>query len=184
MLHPPRNGVRGTAVSVPLGSAASLAALFMLIAVRHPVMVTPITPQASVQPLVPSAANDHTANAAAANTVSASRRIGFRSVAMDVSNITDVLQHHVYVVNGVRIFAKGANWVPPDSFEARATDTVLCQILANAKLANMNFLRIWGGVRHANGMYRLYAYPRKCRPLPPCMPYLSFYFFSLMLFRV
>jgi hypothetical protein len=55
------------------------------------------------------------------------------------------MQYHVYVVNGVRIFAKGANWVPPDSFEARATKEVLCGLLDSAKAAGMNFLRIWGG---------------------------------------
>lgn len=54
-------------------------------------------------------------------------------------------QYHIYIVNGVQIFAKGANWVPPDSLEARVTDQVLCGLLASAKAANMNFLRIWGG---------------------------------------
>ena len=85
---------------------------------------------------------------AAAAAVAASRRVGFRSVAMDTSNITSAgsvttLQHHVYVVNGVRIFAQGANWVPPDSFESRATKPVLCELLSRARDANMNFLRIW-----------------------------------------
>ena len=83
--------------------------------------------------------------ATAAAPVTASRRVGFRSVAMDTSNINATLQHHVYVVNGVRIFAQGANWVPPDSFESRATKTVLCDLLSRAKDSNMNFLRIWGG---------------------------------------
>ena len=64
---------------------------------------------------------------------------------MDTTNINATLQHHVYVVNGVRIFAQGANWVPPDSFESRATKTVLCDLLSRAKDSNMNFLRIWGG---------------------------------------
>merc|ERR1711871_253402 len=54
-------------------------------------------------------------------------------------------EFHTYIVNGVRIFAKGANWVPPDSFEARATGEHLCNLLRSAKASNMNFLRIWGG---------------------------------------
>jgi hypothetical protein len=91
------------------------------------------------------AARPRTIRAAAAAT--ASRRIGFRSVAIDASrhpgNSTE--EHHIYLVNGVPIFAQGANWVPPDSFEARATDEHLCTLLARAKEANMNFLRIWGG---------------------------------------
>ena len=85
-------------------------------------------------------------SATADASVTASRRIGFRSVAMDTSNISGTeLQRHVYVVNGVRIFAQGANWVPPDSFEARATKPVLCETLGRAVSSNMNFLRIWGG---------------------------------------
>ena len=40
---------------------------------------------------------------------------------------------------------QGANWVPPDSFEARVTSTVLCDLLQSVRDANMNFLRIWGG---------------------------------------
>ena len=35
--------------------------------------------------------------------------------------------------------------MPPDSFESRATKTVLCDLLSRAKDSNMNFLRIWGG---------------------------------------
>ena len=97
---------------------------------------------AAAQPPTMMAASGKTA---APSAVSVSRRVGFRSVSMDTSSINEELQHHVYVVNGVRIFARGANWVPPDSFEARATDTVLCDILSNAVKANMNFLRIWGG---------------------------------------
>ena len=80
--------------------------------------------------------------------VKTTRRIGFRSVAFDTSVIAGsngTLTHHVYVINGVRIFAQGANWVPPDSFESRATDGALCELLSRAKASNMNFLRIWGG---------------------------------------
>lgn len=98
----------------------------------------------SVQALPP------TAVAAAATprpAITSSRRVGFRSVAIDASRHAgnSTQEHHIYVVNGVRIFAQGANWVPPDSFEARATDEDLCHLLARAKASNMNFLRIWGG---------------------------------------
>jgi hypothetical protein len=49
--------------------------------------------------------------AVAATPVNASRRVGFRSVHMDTSTAKSGIEQHVYVVNGVRIFAKGANWV-------------------------------------------------------------------------
>ncbi|HEY0198229.1 MAG TPA: glycoside hydrolase family 2 protein [Rhodanobacter sp.] len=50
-----------------------------------------------------------------------------------------------FVVNGVPIFAKGANLIPFDSFPERVTDARMQQILQSAHDANMNMLRIWGG---------------------------------------
>ncbi|MES1153760.1 MAG: glycoside hydrolase family 2 protein, partial [Rhodanobacter sp.] len=50
-----------------------------------------------------------------------------------------------FVVNGVPIFAKGANLIPLDSFPERVTDARTRQILQSARDANMNMLRVWGG---------------------------------------
>ncbi|WP_254063406.1 glycoside hydrolase family 2 protein [Rhodanobacter sp. L36] len=50
-----------------------------------------------------------------------------------------------FVVNGVPIFAKGANLIPFDSFPERVTDARMLQILRSARDANMNMLRMWGG---------------------------------------
>jgi beta-mannosidase len=50
-----------------------------------------------------------------------------------------------FVVNGVPIFAKGANLIPFDSFPERVTDARMLQILQSARDANMNMLRMWGG---------------------------------------
>ncbi|WP_425601703.1 beta-mannosidase [Dyella subtropica] len=50
-----------------------------------------------------------------------------------------------FVVNGVPMFAKGANLIPFDSFPARVTDESMQQILQSAHDANMNMLRMWGG---------------------------------------
>ena len=50
-----------------------------------------------------------------------------------------------FVVNGVPIFAKGANFIPPDIFPTRVTPAKLRQLLESARDANMNMLRIWGG---------------------------------------
>jgi beta-mannosidase len=48
-----------------------------------------------------------------------------------------------FSVNGVPIFAKGANWIPADSFENRVTLEVLQNLLQSAKDANMNIVRNW-----------------------------------------
>jgi len=50
-----------------------------------------------------------------------------------------------FVVNGVPIFAKGANVIPMDSFPNRVTAARIDAMLQSARDANMNMLRIWGG---------------------------------------
>ena len=50
-----------------------------------------------------------------------------------------------FVINGVPVFAKGANLVPLDSFPPATTDAKKRDILTSARDANMNMLRIWGG---------------------------------------
>ena len=50
-----------------------------------------------------------------------------------------------FVVNGVPIFAKGANFIPPDIFPMRATPAQFRKLLESARYANMNMLRVWGG---------------------------------------
>jgi len=51
-----------------------------------------------------------------------------------------------FLLNGVPIFAKGANWIPIDSFIPRGKRNGLYKSnLINAKEANMNMIRVWGG---------------------------------------
>ena len=50
-----------------------------------------------------------------------------------------------FVVNGAPIFAKGANWIPADSFPTRLSDAALAGLLRSAVEAHQNMLRVWGG---------------------------------------
>ena len=50
-----------------------------------------------------------------------------------------------FVVNGVPVFAKGADWIPADSFPTRITDARLEYLIKSAADAHMNMLRVWGG---------------------------------------
>lgn len=50
-----------------------------------------------------------------------------------------------FIVNGVPVFAKGANWIPADSFITRTTDAQLEYLIKSAADAHMNMLRVWGG---------------------------------------
>ena len=49
------------------------------------------------------------------------------------------------VVNGIPIFAKGADVIPFDSFANRVTTANYRRILESARDANMNMIRHWGG---------------------------------------
>jgi beta-mannosidase len=50
-----------------------------------------------------------------------------------------------FYINGTPVFAKGANWIPADSFPTRITKAKYRQLVASARDANMNMLRVWGG---------------------------------------
>jgi beta-mannosidase len=49
------------------------------------------------------------------------------------------------VVNGIPVFAKGADVIPFDSFPNRVTTSGYRRILRSARDANMNMIRHWGG---------------------------------------
>ncbi|SFS19105.1 beta-mannosidase [Dyella sp. OK004] len=75
---------------------------------------------------------------------SAERSTGLRSV--ELRRDKDAWgRGFAFVVNGVPIFAKGANLIPFDSFPTRVTQDGMAQILRSARDANMNMLRMWGG---------------------------------------
>lgn len=50
-----------------------------------------------------------------------------------------------FVLNGVPVFIKGANYIPPDSFMNRFDEERLNRLLDAVQFSNMNLLRIWGG---------------------------------------
>ncbi|NMC05083.1 MAG: glycoside hydrolase family 2 protein [Candidatus Lokiarchaeota archaeon] len=74
-----------------------------------------------------------------------SQKIGLRDVKL-VRRPDKWGESFFFMLNGVPLFAKGANWVPVDSFIPRGKRLGLYEMLLNdAKEANMNFLRVWGG---------------------------------------
>jgi beta-mannosidase len=50
-----------------------------------------------------------------------------------------------FVVNGIPVFAKGANFVPLDSFAPNINDARRRAVLTAARDVHMNMIRIWGG---------------------------------------
>ena len=50
-----------------------------------------------------------------------------------------------FIVNGIPVFGRGANWIPADSFPTRVTDDKYRKLLTSLRDANMNMIRVWGG---------------------------------------
>lgn len=61
----------------------------------------------------------------------------------------------VFVMNGIPLWAKGANLVPLDARSPWVEEETLAHLVRNAAAAGMNMLRIWGGGGY--GDERLYA---------------------------
>ncbi len=72
------------------------------------------------------------------------RRIGIRSVELRQEK-DQTGKSFMFVVNGIPVFAKGANWIPADSFPTRITEGKYRHLLESVRDANMNMLRVWGG---------------------------------------
>ena len=49
------------------------------------------------------------------------------------------------IVNGVRIFCRGGNWVPCEPFICNITDKKINMLISLAKDMGANFIRVWGG---------------------------------------
>src|SRR5215207_1424293 len=75
------------------------------------------------------------------------RRVGIRIIELDQS--PDPAEYGTrffrFVLNGVPIFARGADWIPADSFLGAIPQERYEELLEAAKEANMNMLRVWGG---------------------------------------
>lgn len=73
-----------------------------------------------------------------------SQRIGLRT--LTVSTAPDKHGNEFcFVVNGVKIFAMGANYIPEDSFYARTNAQKTKKLLDACVDANFNCIRVWGG---------------------------------------
>ncbi len=76
------------------------------------------------------------------NAGAASRRVGLRKI--EVLPPKDGVAMHVQV-NGVPVFAKGADWIPADNMPTRVTPEILRYYMTKAVECNFNFIRLWGG---------------------------------------
>lgn len=78
--------------------------------------------------------------------------IGLRTI--ELMQEKDAIGKSFYFkLNGIPVFMKGANYIPPDSFLPRTTDSVYKSIVKNAVDTNMNMLRVWGGGVYADDVF-------------------------------
>jgi beta-mannosidase len=95
-----------------------------------------------------------TATVSIAGEVADSRtdRIGLRD--LKVVRDQDAAGRSFYFqLNGVKVFAKGANYIPQDNFLPRVTDQAYEKTILDAVNANMNMLRVWGGGIYENDIF-------------------------------
>ncbi len=73
-----------------------------------------------------------------------SLNVGLRTVVLDRSK-DEFGSNFRFILNGVPIFAKGANWIPADSLVDRLTSKDYAYYVDSAVFSNMNMIRVWGG---------------------------------------
>ncbi|MFP4381480.1 MAG: beta-mannosidase [Candidatus Sumerlaeia bacterium] len=69
-----------------------------------------------------------------------------------------------FLANGKPFFAKGANWIPADTFANRVTPEHYRHLIKSAADCNMNMIRVWGG-----GIYEFDEFYEICDELGVCV---------------
>ncbi len=78
--------------------------------------------------------------------------VGLRTIEL-VQDKDSIGSSFYFRLNGVPVFMKGANCIPPDNFLPRVTKNDYETIVNNAVDANMNMLRVWGGGVYADDAF-------------------------------
>ena len=69
---------------------------------------------------------------------------GIRTIKLNTDIVSSGGRLFAFEVNGVRTFAKGGNWTPPDSIYARTPKEKYEKLIEEAKEANFNMIRLNG----------------------------------------
>lgn len=75
---------------------------------------------------------------------SSSQTLGIRTLELELQDENDN-PSFAFLLNGVKVFAKGANWIPVDHFIGSAPDARYCELIDLAVEGHMNMLRVWAG---------------------------------------
>ncbi len=75
-----------------------------------------------------------------------SQRIGIRQIRLVQEPVeSEQGRSFFFEINGIPMFVGGANWIPDDLMLTRVTRERYAQRINQAKTANMQMLRVWGG---------------------------------------
>ena len=83
---------------------------------------------------------------------SISTKYGIRNIEL-VTEKDSIGKSFYFKVNGKPVYAKGANYIPQNSFQDKVTDTHYEKLLNDVVDANMNMLRVWGGGIYENDIF-------------------------------
>jgi beta-mannosidase len=88
--------------------------------------------------------------------ISENTRIGLRKIEL-IQQADQKGKSFYFKLNGVPVFMKGANYIPQDNFIPRVSSAQTKTLIQQAKAANFNMLRVWGG-----GIYESDAFYNAC----------------------
>ena len=86
-------------------------------------------------------------------------QVGYRTITLEFPKDETGIGFEFHL-NGKPIFIRGVNWIPNDAFLHRITKESLRQRLTQAKAANINLIRVWGG-----GIYETEDFYELCNEL-------------------
>ncbi len=72
------------------------------------------------------------------------KRIGLRTLTVSTAKVKDG-NEFCFIINGVKFFAMGANYIPQDNIISRITPEITRKRIDDFCFANYNCIRVWGG---------------------------------------
>ncbi len=80
------------------------------------------------------------------------KNVGIRKTELILKNENEENSFH-FKINDSKVFIKGVNWIPADSFLPRVDSSKYDKLLSLAKDANVNMVRVWGGGVYENNEF-------------------------------
>lgn len=78
--------------------------------------------------------------------------IGLREVEL-IQETDSIGESYYFVINGEKLFARGANYIPQSHFLPSVSNEDYSALLADVKKSGMNMLRVWGGGIYENDIF-------------------------------